>query len=279
MVHLGNYNLAKSVNLTVFLKKFTFIFLTWACLTYNHVGLFRKSLENIYKNDKTLDIKFNRLLAKHILQRELEHTRLRENFPNKRLYKNERTVSDDLFTYSRVKRKSLNNIDIYMKNYKDRYMKKKGISKLDCYYENKLFKKFCHICDIAEKMEKNKKSSKRFFFKKYGIVLIIFALIPALGFISPILFGIGKYPGIYGLCTELHFYKNTGAHSENGEAGQCDKLWLYKEDVPIKCISYIPSIFSFITIIIVVSVVFYMLIKIMKYEDIKAGKGKMGIKE
>ncbi|VUZ99885.1 Plasmodium exported protein, unknown function [Plasmodium vivax] len=249
MVHLSSYNIVKS-------------------------NPFCKSLENIYKNDKTLDIKFNRLLAKHELRRELEHTRLREKFPKSRLYTNEKTVSDDLFTYSRVKRKASNNIDTYMRNYKDRYMKKKGISKLDCYYENKLFRKFCDISDIGKKMQYEKKRSKKFFYIKYCIGLIIFALIPTLGFISPILFGIGKHSGRYSLCDKAHFNSNTGAHSENGEAAKCDSLWLYKEDATLKCISYIPSIYSFITIIIVVFVVFYMLIKIMKYEDIKAGKKK-----
>ncbi|KMZ88917.1 hypothetical protein PVBG_06292, partial [Plasmodium vivax Brazil I] len=76
-----------------------------------------------------------------------------------------------------------------MKGYKDRYMKKKGLSKLDCYYENKVFGKINHIRDIAEKMHNDKKRWKKFFLKKYGIVLMLFALIPAIGLIFPILFG------------------------------------------------------------------------------------------
>ncbi|KMZ76602.1 hypothetical protein PVIIG_05784, partial [Plasmodium vivax India VII] len=80
-------------------------------------------------------------------------------------YKNERNIYANLSAYSQVKRKESNNIEQYMKNYKHRYGEKNGLSKLECYCENKVFGKINHMCDIAEKMEKNKKRWKKFFLK------------------------------------------------------------------------------------------------------------------
>ncbi|SCA83360.1 Protein of unknown function, putative [Plasmodium vivax] len=174
------------------------------------MGTFSKSLENQYKYDKILNVKFCRLLASYEQKRGLRDTRFKDKLPDRSLHKNRINEPDHIPTYSSVRSKASNNVDLYMKNYKDRYMNKKGLSKLDCYYENKLFNKFNHMCDIAEKMRNNKKRLKRFFLKKYGIGLIIFALLPSLGLIFHIFFGVGENPGIYGICQESHFDKDAG---------------------------------------------------------------------
>ncbi|SCA83689.1 Plasmodium exported protein, unknown function [Plasmodium vivax] len=284
MIKMGmirNYNLGKNVNFTIFLKKFTFFFLVVSYLTFNDVSQFCKSLENIYKQGRTWNIKFNRLLARHEQLRELERTRLREKLSDRRPYTEKRNVSDNIKTYSHVKRNESNNIDVYMKNYKHRYGKKKGLSKLDCYYENKVFRKFCDISDIGKKMKYDEERSKSFYIKKYGIGLILFALIPALGLIFPMLFGISgsKIPSILGPCPDdTHFTRDENKH-QYGNYAQCNYKWLYDhEDLIIK-VSYFAEIFSYIMIITVISVIFYILIKLIKYERLKSGKGKMSVKE
>ncbi|VUZ95651.1 Plasmodium exported protein, unknown function [Plasmodium vivax] len=244
---------------------------------------FDKSLENIYKQDNILDIKFNRLLAKHDIKRELEYTRLREKLPDISSYKSERDVYGNQSAYSGVKSKAPNNIDIYMKNYKKRYMRKKGLSKLDCYCENKVFDKFNHICDIGKKMQYNEKRANKFFLKKYGIHIIIFALSPALGLIFPILFGFRDNKGIFGLCpggngSGSHF-ENNNVHKTTVDGGTCHRKWLYDIKDTLEYIGDASYIFSFIMITIFLLVIFYILIKVIKYEKIKAGKGKMNMKE
>ncbi|KMZ83341.1 hypothetical protein PVBG_05737 [Plasmodium vivax Brazil I] len=176
-------------------------------------------------------------------------------------------MSDNIPTYSEVRSKASNNFDIYMKGYKDRYIKKKGLYKLDCYYENKLFGKFNHMCDVAEKMRNDKKRWKRFIFKKYGIGLIIFALIPGLGLIFYILFGIdGWGEGIIKLCNE-----NNHDSSTDG----CAKLHKDKWETPLKYMEYSNMMFTVTMMIIVLSFVTYILIKFIKYERLKAEKCKM----
>ncbi|SCA60823.1 Plasmodium exported protein, unknown function [Plasmodium vivax] len=267
MVDLRNYNFVKNVNFTVFLKIFTFIFLTW--------GTFSKSLENKYKNNKILNVKFCRLLARYEQKRELRDTRFKDKLPDRDLHKNKRNVSDHIPTYSEVRSKASNNFDVYMKGYKDRYMKKKGLSKLDCYYENKVFGKINHIRDIAEKMHNDKKRWKKFFLKKYGIVLMLFALIPAIGLIFPILFGGGEMPGIYGFCKiSNHFNSSTKQHTETA-GNDCPKKWLYESKDTINIGGYISYIYMFTMSITVLLFVSYILIKFIKYERIKAEKCKM----
>ncbi|KMZ88772.1 hypothetical protein PVBG_05864 [Plasmodium vivax Brazil I] len=238
-------------------------------------------MEKLYEHDKILNIKFARLLARYEQNREFEHTRLREKLSDRRPYKNERNIYNNSSVYSRVNRNASNHIDVYMKNYKNRYMKKRGLSKLDCYYENKVFDKFNQICDIGIKMQYDEKRSKKFFLKKYGIGLILFSLIPALGLIFPMLFGIRgrKIPSILGPCPDdTHFTKGENKHTK-GNYTTCPYNWLYVNEDTIIKVSYFAEIFSYIMIVIVIFVVFYILIKLIKYEGLRSGKGKMSVKE
>ncbi|KMZ88835.1 hypothetical protein PVBG_05631 [Plasmodium vivax Brazil I] len=250
----------------------------------NNNSSFPNSLEKIQEQDKILNIKYNRLLARYEKQRELQHIRLKKKISDDRWNKKGIGLSNNLLTYSEVKNKGSKNFDVYMKNYKNRYMKKKGLSKLDCYCENKVFRKFNNICDIRKKLKYDEKRSKSFFLKKYGIGLILFVLIPALGLIFPILFGLGdKNGGILGLCpggTSGHFQTNTFIHKETPEKiKNCPKRWMYDYKDTISIFGDVSYIFSFIMIAMVLLVLFYILIKIIKSEKIKAGKGKMSVKE
>ncbi|KMZ88700.1 hypothetical protein PVBG_05556 [Plasmodium vivax Brazil I] len=275
MIQLGNNNLGKNVNFRLFLKKFTFIFLIWTCFSYNYVGKFPKSLGNIQEQDKAWNINFNRLLANHEQKRELERKRFREKLPDRRPYKEKRNVTDNISAYSHVKNIGSNYFDIYVKNYKNRYMKKKGISKLDCYYENKVFKKLCHFDDITANMKNDRKSLKNFLFKKYGLKIILFVLLPAIGFIYPTVFGISEnYPGIVGKCNDNNH--NTGNH--HTENGNCGYRWLHINNVLIEKVGHFNAIFSFIMSIIFLLISIYILVKIIKYEKITAGKYKMSVR-
>ncbi|VUZ99502.1 Plasmodium exported protein, unknown function [Plasmodium vivax] len=235
-----------------------------------------KLLEYMYKQQRTCNTEFNRLLATYERQRELKHTMLREKLPEKI------NMSHNISAYSHVKKNKSNNIDVYMKNYKRRYGKKKGLSKLDCYYENKVFGKFNNICDIAKKMQYEEKRSKKFFLKNYGIGLILFALIPILGLIFPILFGINrKMPGILGFYTDDHF-NNTDSdksHKTESQYLNCSTKWIDENKTLIENFEYANMIFSIIMVSIVILFIIYILIKVIKYEKIKSGIWKMNMKE
>ncbi|KMZ76681.1 hypothetical protein PVIIG_05721 [Plasmodium vivax India VII] len=238
---------------------------------------FSKSLEKVSNQDKIFNIKYSRSLAKEKSQRELEYTSMRQKLSDGKRYKKEIILPVDVSMYSQVKKEKPNNLDMYMRNYKDRYMKKKGLSKLDCYYENKVFGKLCHIREVVQKMHNDKKLSKRSFFKKHGIGLFLFALIPAFGLIFPILFGIGgKNPGVLGLCTDDHFDGNKENHkSTDDDIGKCFRKLLYDNKDIIEITRYINMVFSIIMVTIVLLVFIYIFAKVIKYERIRFGKGKM----
>ncbi|VUZ95655.1 Plasmodium exported protein, unknown function [Plasmodium vivax] len=274
MVILRNYNMGKNVNFLFSWKKFTVFFLVLSYLTYNDMSPFCKSLENIYKQDRECNTQFKRLLARHEQLREVERTSLREKLPDRRLYTEKRNVSDNIKTYSHVKRNDSNNIEVYMKNYKHRYGKKRGLSKLDCYYENKVFRKINHICDIAEKVQYNEKRAIKIFLKKYGTVLIFSSLIPVLGFIFPILFGDQDLGG--GIIDYCLREKHVGG-PKYCNCGRKYQWYVYK--TPIKIMGYF-SYIIFSSFAVIVSLIFiYILIKVIKYERLKAGEGKMSLKE
>ncbi|KMZ87884.1 hypothetical protein PVBG_06111, partial [Plasmodium vivax Brazil I] len=110
--------------------------------------------------------------------------------------------------------------------------------------------------------------------KKYGVGLIFFSLIPALGFIFPILFGvqdIGR--GILSYCLSEN-------HKEHTNHGNCTSTYKWHEHkTTIEIIGYFSYIFfSFFGVIVSLAFI-YIFIKVIKYERLKAGKGKMNIKE
>ncbi|KMZ87782.1 hypothetical protein PVBG_05034 [Plasmodium vivax Brazil I] len=268
------YSLRDNVKFVVLLKFFTYIFLIWN--SNNHLWLCDNALEMKFKLVRTFNASFYRLLAKHELKNDLYKTHVRQNYADYGMNKNIKKDTENKSTYSHVKRGGLNELDAYRKGYKQRYSKKKGLAKLDCYCEKKVFDKFNNMCDIAEKLKNNTMRAKKKILKKYGIGLIIFALIPAIGLIFPTLFGDGHMKDIYGLCKEDHYSdpKDFNTHKTDSTYKDCTTKWIYEDQGVLDKIHYANMIFSFIMIIIVVSVIIYILIKFIKYEKIKYGKNK-----
>ncbi|SCA83508.1 Protein of unknown function, putative, partial [Plasmodium vivax] len=238
-----------------------------------------KSLERKYKSDVLLDMNFNRLLAKHDVQRELKYSRQETNLSNDVMNKNTNNVLKNTSSYGQLSKKGKTGLDVYMNEYKRRYRKKKGLSKLDCYCEKKVFDKFNYISDIAEKMQNDKKRFRIFFFKKYGIGLILFSLIPLLGLIIPGLFTGSDDASIpIKLCYSTCKHHGTGVTGgDSTHVGTSHLSPFTKEQWPI--IDYMNVIISYIVLVTFLLFIIYALIKIIKYERIKCGKSKMGIKE
>ncbi|VUZ99605.1 Plasmodium exported protein, unknown function [Plasmodium vivax] len=275
MVLLSNCYLCKSVKFTGILKNVTFIFLMLTLHSNNNGDTFLKFLQCKYKQNNELNINFSRLLAKNELQREVKYTDKMEKWSHERVGKRRGNIKH-MSTYSQLNVKKTNNLDAYMNIYKKRYAKKKGFAKLDCYCEKKVFDKIHYMEKIAENLENDEKSFRKFIFKKYGIGLIIFALLPLLGFIVPFLFGgddNAPIPLCYSGC-EQHHPTETGkqAHLKTRYLTSLPKdSWHIIEKINIVYVS--------LSILLFLSVIIYALIKVIKYQKLKSGKGKMGLKE
>ncbi|VVA00280.1 Plasmodium exported protein, unknown function [Plasmodium vivax] len=221
----------------------------------------------IFNEDSPLNINYNRLLAKHDLGKELRYTGLREKLSDNNMDYRKKNVAENVSKYSQIKGIESNNFDAYMKDYKRRYGEKKGLYKLDCYCEKKVFNKIHHIDEIAQRFKNDNKSFKKCFLKEYSIGLIFFSLIRALGLILPILFGAkGFGDGILKAC-------NDGTHYTSNPPPSCNNSHPSSGNDGINNICLDNKIFSFIMIIVVFVVIIYILIKFIKSEKLKTAKG------
>ncbi|KMZ82427.1 hypothetical protein PVIIG_06129 [Plasmodium vivax India VII] len=277
-----NYKNNKKLKLGFIIKLITFIHFIWIHYDYNNVNNISKYLINECNIVKTSSILFHRVLAKRMAKREFHQAELRKklsNYPESLKIDN---LEEDISTYTQLKRRGLNNFDLYMKLYKHRYDKKKGLAKIDCYFEKKVFDLIENIGKLAKKYKNNKKSFKKGFYKKYGIRLILFSLIPFIGLISPLLFNEYYY------VVSIIMYEAEDPKFERGEWARvkhpvtCEISEGYRAHINEQTwwiIDGLIKTFLYISIIVVLIVVVYILIKTIKYERIKAGKNKMSIKE
>ncbi|SCO71509.1 Protein of unknown function, putative, partial [Plasmodium vivax] len=206
-------------------------------------------LEMKFKQDRSSNTNFNRLLAKHEFKEDLDDLNLGENLVDCEMPPNINNEVDDTSTYANLKKRRPINLYSYKKGYKDRYSKKKGLAKLECYYEKNIFDKLDGIFLLAKNMKDDKKGFKKKICKRYGLFV--------------------------GL--SLIFVLTTGIINVlNG----CEVMPLYsisrKEDT-LFYVGY--SILLDILPITIFLVLIYITMKIIKYKRLKAGKGKMGIKE
>ncbi|KMZ95124.1 hypothetical protein PVMG_05953 [Plasmodium vivax Mauritania I] len=223
-----------------------------------------------YEEYRPLNGRFIRLLAKQELRKKLDRKRLRDELTDFRNGNKVKNYSDDISAYSNLKKRGLNNLDLYKKVYNHRYAKKNVFGKLDCYCEKKLFDKIDYINELAEKKWNNKKSFIKEILKKYFIPLFLFSLLPLLGSIFIILFD-GKEDALIKGCNKNH----------TTASGVCDNTNAMFHDNSIfrafEKTNYI--LFYYIVPSIVILVIFYILLKLIKYERLKSGKDKMSAKQ
>ncbi|SCA81763.1 Plasmodium exported protein, unknown function, partial [Plasmodium vivax] len=176
-------------------------------------------------------------------------------------------------TFEQLKQGRSNNVENYLKSYKNRYSKKNALGKLECYCEKLVFDKIDYINNLAKKMQNDKKLYKKKIYNKICYPLMTFAFVPFLGLVIPLFFQ--EYnPYLKKLCfsgcTELHGQSEQGkSHTESGYT----RSIVSKDEWSI--ITTMNKVFLYLSIIIVLLVVIYILIKVIKYERLKAGKGKI----
>ncbi|SCA60261.1 Protein of unknown function, putative [Plasmodium vivax] len=279
MLLLGKYNMKDSLNLVVFLNFFTFMFLVWN--PENDVCHLGKDLEIKYKHHRSSSNSFNRLLAKNEYKEELDDLNLGENLVDYETPLNINNEEDVTSTYEYLKKRKPINLYSYKKGYKHRYSKKKGLAKIDCYCEQLLFNKFDNIYYLAENNKHDKKSYKKKFMNKYGYTLILFSLIPFLGLIYPMVFN--EHNTLLSKCC---FKGCTKGHKHSSSSWDQIKIQEsmhytlpYIEENTWNIIDAIQRVTICISVIIVLCVIFYILVKVIKYERLKACKDKMSVKE
>ncbi|KNA02420.1 hypothetical protein PVNG_05041 [Plasmodium vivax North Korean] len=163
---------------------------------------------------------------------------------------------EGLTTYAKLKEKNSNNFVAYKKPLKRDYSKMKGLKKLDCFCEERIFNAIENFDKTADNMKCSKKNFFKIIYKKYTSNIIIFCFFICFGNIIPIL-------------NTIQYKMSKG--------GGYGSFWNY-----IGIRNYYCEIYQNLLIIIYIILILgsiYILIKIVKYDGIKAGKSKMKAKE
>ncbi|KMZ82176.1 hypothetical protein PVIIG_03430 [Plasmodium vivax India VII] len=203
-----------------------------------------------HKLDGTYGIVMQRLLSKTGLEFGLEPNKIKEEISHNYGSKELENESDDTSIYRSLKRNNSNDKYSNSKKFTNTYAKKKGLEKLDCYCEKKIFNNIDKIYKLAKNGNYDKKTFKNIIIKKYGYKIIFSSLFSLIGLIVPIL--------VYGKVVI----------SQGTLTGVIQYL------IPdLNYAFFIPYCTIFILTIL------YIFIKVVKYEKLKAGRGKMNRKE
>ncbi|VUZ93683.1 Plasmodium exported protein, unknown function [Plasmodium vivax] len=251
MAIIKNICFKENFHIAVILKISMSLLLAWIFTFFNDICYTSENMKCYHKFDGTYGKGMHRLLSKTELEIGLEPIDIKEEIPHNYENNELENESDDRSIYRSLKRNSSNYMYSYRKNFKNNYTKKKGLKKLDCYCENKIFKNIDKIHKLSKNGNYDKKTFKNIIIKKYGYKIIFSTLFSLLGLIVPIL--------VWAQVT-VRFPKNLK-----------DSL---KELIPdLNYAFFIPYCSIFILTIL------YIFFKVVKYEKLKAGKGKMNRKE
>ncbi|KMZ89640.1 hypothetical protein PVMG_05925 [Plasmodium vivax Mauritania I] len=234
-------------------------------------GIVSKNIEMKFRHEGLLNKSNNRLLAKHETQKNLKCPHLRDKLSDDVNNMNLKYRMNNSSKHDLLNKKKLNDLDAYKKGYKNRYSKKKGLAKLECYYEKKLFDQIDGIYELSRSMQNDKKKLKKKIYNKFGHRLILFAISPIFGVIFPILFN--KNSPILKYCSSDCPKDTDDLHQHDDLTG--DYLRTSLSQTHWNIIISLHTLFFFTLLIIVLTVIIYTLIKVMKYERLKAGKKKI----
>ncbi|CAG9484366.1 unnamed protein product [Plasmodium vivax] len=228
--------------------------------------------------EKASVISFQRSLAKHVTKKELDRSKIRDRISGNNSYNNVKCALDDLSKYSQLKKKGLNDLNLYKKLYKHRYSKRNVLGKLDCYCEKKVFDNFDYINELKEKLQHDKRSFNKKLDKVLTIRFILLGLVPLIGFIIPLL-----RTGNFGIIQRCFSDCKNSEHLDDTKAQPLPHKPGYKmlsiNESTWKIICIVNTIFLYVSTVIVLCVVLYIFIKVIKYNKLKAGRDKMSLKE
>ncbi|KMZ88853.1 hypothetical protein PVBG_05961 [Plasmodium vivax Brazil I] len=250
MAIIKNIFIKEIFNIVVILKISMFVLLSWIVTFFNDTCYTSENMKSGHKLDGRYEIGVHRLLSKTELDVVLEPNYIKEDISHNYESNELENEPEDSSIYRSLKQNSSNHMYSYRKNFKNNYTKKKGLKKLDCYCERKIFNNIDKIYKLAENRNYDKKTFKNVIMKKYGYKIILSSLFLLLGLIVPILSKAGVNVKCLGVSKDL------------------------KDIIP-----YINSAFFIPYCSIFILTILYIFFKVVKYEKLKAGKGKMNRKE
>ncbi|ANQ07947.1 Uncharacterized protein PCOAH_00021240 [Plasmodium coatneyi] len=198
-----------------------------------------------YNTEIISDIRFQRSLAEHEIQKELDQSKMQDETLEGSPYNSAKCVSDDLSEYEQMQESFLNDLGIYTEQPKHKYTKGKCLKRLDGYFEKKIFDLIDRTGEQQVGTSSFKTKLKESTVRKWGKRTIAMCLVLLLGTILPI------FVRICGNITHLL----------------------------AKVLYGIYGIFFIILTFIIIFLVIYIMTKVVKYHRLEAGRGKLKFKE
>ncbi|SCO65528.1 Plasmodium exported protein, unknown function, partial [Plasmodium vivax] len=153
--------------------------------------------------------------------------------------------------YDKLQKSCSNGLKIYKKQFKHKYSRKKGLKRLDCYCEKKIFDMIDILGEQPVGTSGNNIKLKKNIVRKLGIRAILMCLVPLIGIILPILDEI---------------------------KGSSSNTILKESGIPKPVYIIYGIIFIILTYIILFSII-YTMTKVVKYHRLEAGRGKLNFRE
>ncbi|KMZ76771.1 hypothetical protein PVIIG_05852 [Plasmodium vivax India VII] len=272
MVISMNFVIKKKLKIYTLIKIVTFIIFIWIYHTKDDNSNFGNFIGKKNNDINILDTVLHRSLSKYCFNEEPERRKLKESLTYDRDMKSTKTGWDQMSTYKTLKKGESSQLELYKKNYKKRYNKKKGLKKLDCYWEKKIFDKIEKVNVIAEKTQNRKMRFIKKILNKYTISLLLLALTPYLGLILPAMFG-DKNPKYRFM--NVYF----GNCIDKTSDGACKSNFTHVSAEWQDALYYITNTLFFMSLIAFISIITYTAVKYIKHEFLKHGLGNITLKE
>ncbi|KMZ89600.1 hypothetical protein PVMG_06184 [Plasmodium vivax Mauritania I] len=195
---------------------------------------------------------FNRLLAIHELETQSKRISL---YGNSLEYKNNQKMKNKKEYSSIYGRMQENNLKNNKRDYIQKNAKKKGISKLDGYCEQSIFNEIDKINELTKNMYNIRNYTKKALHKNNRLRFISLCFFPFIGIVIMV----------------LSILDNNDILLIKCKGSPCNPIVL--EEGAISSIAFL-MITSYILLLSII----YIIRKYIKYEKMKAGKGKISIK-
>ncbi|KMZ88799.1 hypothetical protein PVBG_05711 [Plasmodium vivax Brazil I] len=245
-----------NIKKNLIIKFITFIFFIWIYQKYDDEVSFGKGLENICNSKNSLYIAAYRLLAEHDLKTGLYDKKIEDNLLK---YRDNGIVKIDNYdssVYKKLQKRCSNDLKIYKQQFKRKYKKRKGLKRLDCYCEKKIFDMIDILGEQPVGTSGNNIKLKKNIVRKLGIRAILMCLVPLIGIILPILDEI----------------------KGSTQSNNCNQSLLLVSGIPKSVYIIYGILFIILTYIILFSII-YTMKKVVKYHRLEAGRGKLNFSE
>ncbi|KMZ96481.1 hypothetical protein PVNG_05834 [Plasmodium vivax North Korean] len=253
VIFLKNIKIMNKFNIIFLFNIVSLIFSTWINHRSNDVGIHNIYLNMKYNKGNTGNVGNNRLLTNDVPQSEIGQSESKHNLTVLEEKNTLKDITDSSEIHEKLNNDISNNICAYIKKLEHGYTDKKGLKRLDCHYEKKLFNEMYKLDKIAGHMKSKNSYFKKVIWKRYGLRFVIFSLV--------ILFGV---------TASIMCYMNDKVWQDGSNYCKTSDNTFCKNCTFIEnALNPLNTVIHVLFFIILLSSIIYVLSKIKKYKRLK----------